>query len=148
MQSMAALPSSADIVVAGGGTAGAAVAARLATGSNVSVLLIEPGPDYGPYEAGGWPPALLDAARIPAPDHDWNYTSVAKHGEPGHRLDRARVLGGCSAHSGCAAIWGSRADYNGWEQMRNPGWGTDSLLPLFREASERLRVRRPPLEAL
>ena len=37
----------ADTVVIGGGTAGAAVAARLVQGTSQTVLLIESGPDYG-----------------------------------------------------------------------------------------------------
>ena len=56
---------------------------------------------------------------------------------------RARVIGGCSSHNGCAAIWGSRVDYDGWAALGNPGWSTDELRPLFEAGSERLRVRIP-----
>src|SRR5581483_7295950 len=63
-------------------------------------------------------------------------------------LERARVLGGCSAHNGCAAIWGSRDDYDGWERRGNDGWGAAALLPLFRAVDERLRVRVPPPDEL
>jgi choline dehydrogenase len=52
------------------------------------------------------------------------------------------VIGGCSAHNGCAAIWGSRADYDGWAALGNPGWSTDELLPVFKLAHEMLRVKR------
>jgi choline dehydrogenase len=148
MELMAELPSHADVVIVGGGTAGAAVAARLAERSDTSVLVLEAGPDYGPFAGGGWPASLLDATRIPEPHHDWEYVSTSQHGAPRHRLDRARVLGGCSAHNGCAAIWGSRLDYDGWERRGNPGWSTASLLPIFVAASERMGVRIPAMTEL
>ena len=133
--------SHADTVVIGGGTAGAAVAAHLAQAGPGSVLLIESGPDYGALAEGHWPPPLLDARSLPG-GHDWGYLNGASTGRPGHLLERARVIGGCSAHNGCAAIWGSRVDYDGWAALGNEGWSTDDLLPFFKSASESLRVKR------
>ena len=46
------IPRTADTVVIGGGTAGAAVAGRLAARADQSMLLLEAGPDYGPRSAG------------------------------------------------------------------------------------------------
>jgi choline dehydrogenase len=37
-----------DVVVAGGGSAGCVVAARLSENPDCSVCLLEAGPDYGP----------------------------------------------------------------------------------------------------
>src|SRR5574339_362310 len=131
----------ADIVVIGGGTAGAAVAARLAQDGSQSVMLIESGPDYGAFADGGWPAPLLDARSLPG-GHDWGYLNGATSGRPDHLLERARVIGGCSSHNGCAAIWGSRIDYDGWVALGNEGWSADDLLPFFKLASETLRVKR------
>ena len=131
----------ADTVVIGGGTAGAAVAARLAQAGSQSVLLIESGPDYGAYAERGWPSQLLDARSLPA-GHDWGYLNGASTGRPGHLLERARVIGGCSSHNGCAAIWGSRVDYDDWAAAGNEGWSADDLLPFFKLATETLRVKR------
>ena len=131
----------ADTVVIGGGTAGAAVTARLARDTSQSVLLIESGPDYGAFAEGRWPPPLLDARSLPG-GHDWGYVNGAGTGRPGHPLERARVMGGCSSHNGCAAIWGSRLDYDTWAALGNEGWSADELLPFFRLASETLRVKR------
>jgi choline dehydrogenase len=131
----------ADTVVIGGGTAGAAVAARLAQGTSQKVLLLESGPDYGPFAAQGWPPQLLDARSLPG-GHDWGYINNASTGRPEHPLERARVIGGCSSHNGCASIWGSRVDYDDWAAAGNNGWSADDLLPFFKLASETLRVKR------
>jgi choline dehydrogenase len=139
---MLEMPRYADTVVVGGGTAGAAVAGRLAHRSDRSVLLVEAGPDYGPFDPQAWPADLLDARQLPT-SHGWGYTSAAVNALPNHPLERARVIGGCSSHNGCAAIWGSRADYDGWAALGNPGWAADDLLPFFRQANEMLRVRRP-----
>jgi choline dehydrogenase len=136
------LPKFADTVVIGGGTAGAAVAGLLAEHSEQSILLIEAGSDYGPYAAGRWPAELVDAGAIPL-THDWGYHSGEQYAPRVVDFARARVIGGCSSHNGCAAIWGSRLDYDGWAALGNPGWSTDELRPIFRAGSERLRVRIP-----
>ncbi|HWC70221.1 MAG TPA: GMC family oxidoreductase N-terminal domain-containing protein [Actinomycetota bacterium] len=129
-----------DAIVCGGGTAGPVVASRLVEAGR-RVLVLEAGPDYGPFAAGGWPAELLDARTIPV-SHDWGYASGDEL--PGRSLayERARVIGGSSAHNGCTVCWGHRADYDGWESLGLEGWGAEDLLPSFRDASTRLRVRR------
>ncbi len=131
-----------DAIVCGGGTAGSVVASKLVEAGR-SVLLLEAGPDYGAFAEGRWPADLLDARTIPV-SHDWGYTAGDE--VPGRELayERARVIGGCSAHNGCTVSWGHRADYDGWSASGLEGWSADDLLPLFDEASARMRVRRFP----
>ncbi len=131
----------ADTIVIGAGTAGAAVAARLVQGTTQSVLLIESGPDYGAFTERKWPQPLLDARSLPG-GHDWGYLNNASTGRPEHLLERARVIGGCSSHNGCASIWGHREDYDGWAALGNEGWSADELLPFFKLARETLKVKR------
>ncbi len=135
-------PASADIVVVGGGTSGAALAGILVRDTDASVILLEAGPDYGPFDAQSWPAELLDARQIPG-THSWDYSGLA---HPSHTnltpFDRARVLGGCSAHNGCVALSGHRRDYDLWAELGNVGWDWESVAPAFARAREALRVRQ------
>lgn len=125
-----------DAVVCGGGTAGSLVAARLVEAGR-RVLVLEAGPDYGHLDEGRWPADLLDSTTIPE-SHDWGYVSGPEL--PGRSLpyERARVIGGCSAHNGCTVCWGHRADYDAWDL---PGWSAAELEPLFEQVSLAMRVR-------
>ncbi|HEY8291382.1 MAG TPA: NAD(P)-binding protein, partial [Thermomicrobiales bacterium] len=61
-----------ELLIVGGGTAGAALAGIIARETDHAVVLLEAGPDYGPLSAGRWPAGLLDARQIPH-THDWGY---------------------------------------------------------------------------
>jgi len=134
------LPRVADTVVIGGGTSGAVVAGLLAGQSNEQVVVLEAGPDFGPYQSGEWPADLLDARAL-GYTHDWKYTSEDTYPDRVVAFERAMVIGGCSSHNGCAAIWGSRIDYDAWAAMGLDGWGTEDLIPFFVRANERMRVK-------
>ncbi|MGH8949226.1 MAG: GMC family oxidoreductase, partial [Acidimicrobiia bacterium] len=118
-----------DVVIVGGGPAGAVLANRLTDDADRSVLLIEAGPDYGGNVAD-WPAELLFPQQQPLTSHSWGLHDA----ENGNFLPRARLLGGSSAVNACYWIRGSAADYDEWEALGNPGWGFDDLLPYFRRA--------------
>jgi choline dehydrogenase len=54
----------AEVVVVGGGSAGCVVAGRLCERGH-DVVLVEAGPDYGPFGDARWPTELLDARIAP-----------------------------------------------------------------------------------
>ena len=92
-----------DYVVAGGGTAGVVVAARLSEDPGVTVCLLEAGPsdvdDPAILRLDDWM-FLLDSG------YDWDYpVEPQEKGNSFLRHARARVLGGCSSHNSCIAFW-------------------------------------------
>ncbi len=117
-----------DVVVIGAGTSGATLAGALAASSNLSVCLLEAGPDYGALDAGRWPDDLADVRRRSL-SHDWGYMKTTPKGPV--LESRARVVGGCSTHNQAAAIWGLPGDYDSWAEMGNAGWGYADLAPLI-----------------
>ena len=128
------------MLVIGGGTAGAVVAARLAQRTDRTVLLLEAGPDYGPAASERWPADLKNGLALPA-SHDWGYSGRSAGNAP-LQFDRARVIGGCSAHNGCAQTWGWRGDYDALRASGLNGWAGSDLLPHFATAVDKMRIRR------
>ena len=126
----------ADVVVVGGGSSGAVVAARLAE-AGIQVTLVEAGPDYGAFTEGMWPADLLNAHAI-ALSHDWGYRSGPVVGRAPWTFERARVMGGCSAHNGAIAAVGHATDYDGWDLAE---WRTEALRPIFATVLDKMRVR-------
>jgi choline dehydrogenase len=72
----------------------------------------------------------LTNVQILPSSHDWGYVEEHSDGsivpEP-----RAKVMGGCSSHNHCAAVWGMPEDYDRWAAAGNPGWAHAALLPLI-----------------
>lgn len=101
-----------DIVVVGAGASGCALAARLATRTDLRIAIIEAGPDYGPREGGAWPADVVDAHHSPE-SHDWSYEQA-----------RARIVGGCSAHNECALVRALPGDFDRWGVA---GWGDSDV---------------------
>ena len=102
-----------DYVVVGGGSAGAAVAARLSEDPGTTVCLLEAGPsdvgDSNVLELKKWM-ALLESG------YDWDYLiEPQENGNSFMRHARARVLGGCSSHNSCIAFWAPAEDLDEWE---------------------------------
>lgn len=129
------------VVVVGAGTGGSTFAGRLAQDGRHEVVLVEAGTDFGPFEAHGWPFELLDLRRIPT-THDWGLYNEDPGAGRTYSLMRARVMGGCSSHNGCAAVRGIRADFERWSKIGGADfWNPDDFLQDFRAVDVGLNVR-------
>lgn len=116
-----------DYVIAGGGTAGCVLAARLSEDPNVTVCLIEAGPtdvdDPNILVLSEWM-HLLDSG------YDWDYpVQPQEKGNSFLRHARAKVLGGCSSHNSCIAFWPLAQGLRDWEAAGATGWGPEGVLP-------------------
>ena len=123
-----------DVVVVGAGTAGCALAARLADAGR-SVLLLEAG--HVPVGAADWPAEIRDATSLAAtaPGHPANW-DLAAEVVPGRsvQVPRGRIAGGSSALNAAVWIRATRRDLDGWAAAGNPLWGSDAVLPAFRRS--------------
>src|SRR5579862_8536744 len=120
-------PGDWSVVIVGGGSAGAVLAARLSEDPNRSVLLLEAGPAYGLGEIAA---GVLDAARVADPDHDWGYTSRGTDAEPAVEAPRGKVLGGSSSVNACVAIRPRPSDFAKWASHGVDGWAWDDVFPV------------------
>lgn len=116
-----------DVIVVGGGSAGAVLARRLSERADRRVLLLEAGRAYGPWS---FPPKVANSDFVgDITGVDWGYRT-----EPGWigrpiGATRGRVLGGSSAINGAVAIRARPQDLRNWGL---PGWSHDDLMPAFR----------------
>ncbi|MEV4736270.1 MULTISPECIES: GMC family oxidoreductase [unclassified Microbacterium] len=141
------LPTSVGTLVIGAGPGGSAFTAALAAATDETILLIDAGPDYGPFDEGRWPADMLDARTIPL-SHDYDLRTPRTSGAGTLDLPRAAIVGGCSAHNGCTASVSARYDYDEWAAQGNPGWAAREVEPLLDEVRDAFRVRRYTMDEL
>jgi choline dehydrogenase len=125
-----------DYVIAGAGSAGCVLAARLSEDPAVRVLLLEAGPRDRSWKVRM--PAGVGRL-ISETKFNWAY-----RGEPEPFLDnrvlthpRGRVLGGSSSINGMVYVRGHARDYDGWAQAGLRGWSYADVLPYFKRAEQR-----------
>jgi choline dehydrogenase len=126
-----------DLIVIGGGSAGAACAARLAEAGK-RVLLVEAGKSDADIRSKV--PALMSGI-VHTPEFDWMY-KAEPDGSVGGRADvwpAGKRLGGGSAINGMMFVRGHKWDYDHWAELGATGWDYASVLPYFRRMEDNER---------
>ncbi|VDC03214.1 unnamed protein product [Peniophora sp. CBMAI 1063] len=119
-----------DYIILGGGTAGLALAGRLSEDPDVSVLVIEAGPDNrtSALESVVDFPVALGSAL------DWTYGTV-----DGKAVSGGKTLGGSSSINGGTWTRGAKAQYDAFSALLEPedadkGWDWDGLQHYMKKA--------------
>jgi len=120
----------ADYVIVGAGSAGCAVAYRLAEAGK-SVLVIEHGgTDAGPFIQ--MPAALSYPMNMPI--YDWGFRTEPEAHLGGRSLatPRGKVIGGSSSINGMVFVRGHASDFDHWAEQGAAGWAYADVLPYFK----------------
>jgi choline dehydrogenase-like flavoprotein len=128
-----------DVVVVGGGTAGAVVASRLSADPAVRVCLLEGGPsDVGDQRVL----ILRNWLNLLESELDYDYPIVPQpRGNSAVRHARGRVLGGCSSHNTMISLLPPPEDFADWVAAGATGWSYDEMRPYW----ERLAIHIEPV---
>lgn len=124
-------------IVVGGGTAGLAVASRLAENPRISILVIEAGPD-AQNDSLVNDPANANVAFPKV--YNWFYNTTAQ--SAGGRIltmAQGKVLGGSSSINSMCWTRGTIDQYDSFERLGNPGWNFTTMLKYMKK-SERYNL--------
>jgi choline dehydrogenase len=119
-----------DYIVIGAGGAGCVLASGLSENRECNVLLIEAGPPDRKREIH-MPAAFSKLFKTPL---DWNFATEPQEPLNGRRLywPRGKMLGGSSSMNAMVYVRGRPADFDGWRDLGNAGWGFEEVLPFFK----------------
>ena len=122
----------ADYVVIGAGSAGCAIAYRLAEAGNSVIVVEHGGSDWGPFI--NMPAALSYPMGMSR--YDWGYVTEPEPHMGGRVMacPRGKVLGGSSSINGMIYVRGHAHDYDTWAEMGADGWSYADVLPYFKRA--------------
>ena len=120
----------ADYVIVGAGSAGCAMAYRLAEAGRRVTVIEHGGSDAGPFIQ--MPGALSYPMNMGI--YDWGFATEPEPHLGGRRLatPRGKVIGGSSSINGMVYVRGHAKDFDTWAEMGADGWGYADVLPYFK----------------
>ena len=120
----------ADYVIVGAGSAGCAMAYRLAEADRSVLVLEAGGSDWGPFI--NMPGALSYPMNMRR--YDWGFRSEPEPNLNDRRLvvPRGRVIGGSSSINGMVYVRGHPHDFDHWAEAGADGWAFADVAPYFK----------------
>ncbi|MEO1638152.1 MAG: choline dehydrogenase [Pseudomonadota bacterium] len=120
----------ADYVIIGAGSAGCAIAYRLAEAGQKVLVIEHGGTDMGPLIQ--MPAALSYPMNMK--QYDWGMKSEPEPHLGGRQLvtPRGKVIGGSSSINGMIYVRGHACDYDYWAESGAQGWAYADVLPYFK----------------
>lgn len=130
-----------DFVIVGAGAAGCLLADALSQDPDVSVLLLEAGPnclgDPRIVLPSRWPELL-------GSDLDWKFRT-----SPQRQLDdraltwpRGRLVGGSASMNAMVYVRGNARDFDAWARHGGTSWNSDSMFSILDDVEAALRLGR------
>ncbi|KAF2970845.1 hypothetical protein GQX73_g2806 [Xylaria multiplex] len=119
-----------DFIIAGGGTAGIALASRLSEVEHHTVLVLEAGLDHSD-DPRVKIPAFYSA--LFGTDMDWGFKTVAQPQLKGRSLslNQGKALGGSSVINAQVYVPPTKAILNAWAELGNVGWDWNTMGPYY-----------------
>ena len=120
----------AEFIIVGAGSAGCAMAYRLAKAGRKVLVIEHGGTDAGPFIQ--MPAALSYPMNMKT--YDWGFSSEPEPHLGNRRLatPRGKVIGGSSSINGMVYVRGHAEDFNHWAEQGADGWGYADVLPYFK----------------
>ena len=126
-----------DYVVIGAGSAGCVVANRLTEDGETTVLLLEAGNPATKPEIQ----TPVSWTSLLGTEVDWAYFTEPEPYLNGRKIfhPRGKVVGGSSSLNAMIYIRGNRHDFDRWQELGNPGWSYEDVLPYFKKSENQQR---------
>jgi choline dehydrogenase len=120
----------ADYVIIGAGSAGCAIAYRLAEAGKQVLVIEHGGTDAGPFIQ--MPAALSYPMNMKM--YDWGMSTEPEPHLDGRSLvtPRGKVIGGSSSINGMCYVRGHARDFDHWADTGAQGWAYADILPYFK----------------
>lgn len=124
----------ADYVIVGAGSAGCAMAYRLAEAGRRVTVIEHGGSDAGPFIQ--MPGALSYPMNMGI--YDWGFATEPEPHLGGRVLatPRGKVIGGSSSINGMVYVRGHARDFDTWAEMGADGWSYADVLPYFKRMEQ------------
>ena len=128
----------ADYVVVGAGSAGCALAGRLAAAGERVILIEAGGPDKSiMFKRPGMITMIHSEPKLKQ-KFDWGYYNAPAEHVNGRKIPatRGRVMGGSGSVNGMIFVRGNKENFDSWEAEGNKGWGYDDVLASYKSMED------------